>query len=84
MIMRKDDFSKKKTPLNVSEAQYLLEAVMRFKKEIENVPEPNEGRIQELKESIKKGTLITDEVLNEVAAKIAHILLNPREEENNS
>lgn len=79
--MRKNDFPEKKSPLNVSEAQYLLEAVMRLKKEMLHVPEPNEGRLAELKEAIKKGTLVTDEAIQEVAAKMAHILLNPREDQ---
>jgi len=78
--MQKDE-SFPKPSLNVSEAQYLLEAVMRLKKEMQFTPEPNEGRIQELKESIKKGTLITDDVIQEISAKMAHILLKPHEEE---
>ena len=68
---------RKPTSLNVSEAEYLLEAVMRLKKEMDHVPEPNEGRLQELKEMIRKGTLTSDEAIDEVAAKIAHIFLTP-------
>ena len=80
MIMRKNDSPEKKPSLNVSEAEYLLEAVMRLKREMEFVPEPNEGRIQELKEAIRKGNYANDEMIDEVAAKIAHIFLDPREE----
>ncbi|MBI4972119.1 MAG: hypothetical protein HZC17_09890 [Candidatus Omnitrophica bacterium] len=80
MIMRKSDFPEKKPSLNVSEAEYLLEAVMRLKKEMEHIPGPNEGRIQELKEAIRKGTFVTDEMIDEVAAKIAHIFLDSRNE----
>ncbi|MBI4397531.1 MAG: flagellar biosynthesis anti-sigma factor FlgM [Candidatus Omnitrophica bacterium] len=67
-------------PLNVTEAEYLLEAVMRLKKEMEFVPEPNEGRIQEIKNSIKNGTFLTDEMIDEVAEKMANIFLRRNRE----
>lgn len=79
--MNNEDPARQKPSWNVSEALYLMEAIARLKKEMEHIPEPNEGRIQELKESIRKGTLITDEVIREVAHKMAHIFLNPAEEE---
>lgn len=81
-MRNEDDLNRKpsKPSLNVSEAEYLLEAVMRMKREMHQIPDPNEGRIQELKDSIKKGTFLTDDMIDEVAAKIAHIFLNPRED----
>ena len=71
---------RKPTSLNVSEAEYLLEAVMRLKKEMDHVPEPNEGRLQELKEMIRNGNLASDEAIDEVAAKISRIFLTPSED----
>ena len=81
MVMQNKDSAEKKPSLNVSEAEYLLEAVMRFKRDIKHIPEPNEGRIQELKDAIKKGNFVTDEMINEVAAKMSHILLDPRQDD---
>ncbi len=79
--MQNNDSEEKKPSWNVSEAEYLLETVIRFKKEMKHIPEPNEGRIQELKDAIKKGNFVTDEMINEVAAKMAHIFTEPREQE---
>ena len=45
----------------------------RFKREIEKVPGPSFGRIGELKEKIRKKTLITREAIEETAEKIAAI-----------
>lgn len=69
--------SKSGPPWNVSEALYLLEAVYRFKKEMEHVPEPNRGRLEELKERVQNGTLVSDEIVDEVALKMSRIFNPP-------
>lgn len=53
----------------------LKQEVERFKRELKEVPEPNFGRIQELKEKIKKKTLITKEALEEVSERLAERFL---------
>ena len=49
----------------------LNEEIKQFKRELKEIPEPNFGRIQELKEKIKKKTLITREAVEEAAERIA-------------
>jgi len=73
LIMLEQDKPKPNSSRNVSEALYLLEAVYRFKRDMEQVPGPNEGRIQELKESIKNKTLVTEDMVDEVAGKMSQI-----------
>lgn len=45
----------------------------RFRREVAKTPDPNFGRIGELKEKIRKKTLITKEAIEEAAEKIAAI-----------
>ena len=49
--------------------------IERFKRELKEIPEPNFGRIQELKERIKKKTLLTKEAIEEAAERIAERFL---------
>lgn len=49
----------------------LKQEIERFKRELKEIPEPNCGRIQELKEKIKKKTLLTKEAIEETAERIA-------------
>jgi len=53
----------------------LKQELERFKRELKEIPEPNFGRIQELKEKIKKKTLITKEALEEAAERLAERFL---------
>ena len=53
----------------------LKQEIERFKRELKKVPEPNFGRIQELKERIKKKTLLTKEAIEETAERIAERFL---------
>jgi hypothetical protein len=39
------------------------------------VPEPNEGRIEELKQAIKDGTLLNKESIDGTAAALANVFL---------
>ena len=45
--------------------------IERHKRLLRDVPEPNCGRIQELKEKIRKKTLITKEAIEECAERLA-------------
>ncbi|MBI4372989.1 MAG: hypothetical protein HY585_04610 [Candidatus Omnitrophica bacterium] len=49
----------------------LKQEIEKFKRELADVSEPNCGRIQELKEKIKKKTLLTKEAIEEAAERIA-------------
>jgi hypothetical protein len=62
----------KETPKTV--AQYIDE----LKREIESISDPNEGRIQELRDQIKKGKLATKEAVREAADKLGWLFLNQR------
>ncbi|OGW84718.1 MAG: hypothetical protein A3A81_08180 [Omnitrophica bacterium RIFCSPLOWO2_01_FULL_45_10b] len=53
----------------------LKEEIEQFKRELKEIPEPNFGRIQELKERIKKKTLITKEAIEEAAERITERFL---------
>ena len=49
----------------------LKQEIEKFKRELVDVPEPNFGRIRELKEKIKKKMLLTREAIDETAERIA-------------
>lgn len=53
----------------------LKQEVERFKRELQKLPDPNFGRIGELKEKIKNKTLITKEAIEEAAERIAERFL---------
>ncbi|MBI4549431.1 MAG: hypothetical protein HY714_00695 [Candidatus Omnitrophica bacterium] len=55
-------------------AQYLDE----LKQEIESISDPNEGRIQELRDLIKRGKLATKEAVRESAEKLGELFLSRR------
>ena len=48
----------------------LKQEIERLKRELRDVPEPNFGRIQELRDRIKKKTLITKEAIEETAERL--------------
>lgn len=52
--------------------------IERFRREIQKLPDPNFGRIQELREKIKNGTLITKEAIEEAAERLTEIFLGKR------
>ena len=56
------------TPMRKDE---LKKEVEKYKKLIDDIPDPNFGRIRELKEAIKKGTFLTKEAIIESAERIA-------------
>ncbi len=49
----------------------LWKEVQRFARMVPSEPEPNLGRVQEIKEEIRKGKYITSEKLEETAARLA-------------
>ena len=53
------------------EDETLWKDVSRFAELIPSEPEPNMGRLDEIKEEIRKGTYITPEVIEETAARLA-------------
>lgn len=56
----------------------LKQEVERFRRELKKLPDPNCGRIQELREKIKNGTLITKEAIEEAAERLAELFLGRR------
>lgn len=49
----------------------LWKEVQRFSRMVPSEPEPNLGRVQEIKEEIRKGKYITSEKLEETAARLS-------------
>lgn len=49
----------------------LWKEVQRFARIVPSEPEPNLGRVQEIKEEIRKGTYLTNEKIEETAARLA-------------
>ncbi len=56
----------------------LRQDIEKFKREIEKISDPNCGRIGELKEKIKKKTLVTREAVEESAERLAAIFLGKK------
>ena len=56
----------------------LKQDIEKFKREIEKISDPNCGRIAELKEKIKKKTLITKEAIEETAERLASIFFGKK------
>lgn len=52
--------------------------IKKYKKLMEQVPDPNEGRILEIKQSIRNGTFLTREKIEATAGIIADILMGNR------
>ncbi len=55
----------------------LTQYIQELKVYMESIPGPHEGRIQELKDMIRKGKLLTKEAIRESAEKLAHQFLGP-------
>lgn len=54
-----------------SEEERLWREIHKFSRLIPSEPEPNLGRVQEIKEEIENGTYLTPEVIEETAARMA-------------
>lgn len=53
------------------EEERLLQEMRKFAKLVPYEPEPNMGRVREIKEEIMNGTYLTPEVIEETAARLA-------------
>nr|CAX68949.1 hypothetical protein JG2_0210 [uncultured bacterium] len=60
-----------RSQMNESDYKPTKEEIQKWLRELKNVPEPNCGRIQELKDKIKNKTLITKESIEETAIRLA-------------
>ncbi|OQA57207.1 MAG: hypothetical protein BWY42_00653 [Candidatus Omnitrophica bacterium ADurb.Bin277] len=74
VIEKKRSF-KIQAPVEKTVPQSEREEVRKYLRQIPNVPEPNLGRVREIKEEIKKGTYLTKEVIEEAAMQLALRLL---------
>ncbi len=61
----------RKPTIESPEEEALWDEVRKFAKMIPFEPEPNMGRVQEIREEIKKGTYLTPEILDETAVRMA-------------
>jgi len=52
------------------EAEGLLSEAARFSRMVPQAPNPNLGRVKEIKDQIRKGNYLTPEVLEETAAHL--------------
>lgn len=59
------------------EEEKLWRDVDKYAKLIPFEPDPNMGRLEEIKEEIRKGTYITPEVIEETAARLAIRFIKP-------
>ena len=59
------------------EEENLWQEVRKYGKLIPHEPDPNMGRVQEIKEEIRKGTYVTPEVIEETAARLAIRFMKP-------
>ena len=62
--------------VELSDRAKLFQEINKYKKELENISDPNEGRINELKESIAEGTLINDKTITETAQRLVDRLFS--------
>lgn len=49
----------------------LRQEVEKYRRMMDDIPDPNFGRIRELKDAIRKGTFLTKEAIQETAERIA-------------
>ena len=57
--------------IRTSEDENIWREVEKFSKLIPSEPDPNMGRVQEIKEEIKKGTYLQPEMIEETSARLA-------------
>lgn len=59
------------------ENDHLWQLVRKYQRLMPSAPNPNLGRVEELKEEISKGNYITSEVLDETAARLTMRFTRP-------
>ncbi|HQB94820.1 MAG TPA: hypothetical protein PK997_06375 [Candidatus Omnitrophota bacterium] len=74
VIERKKSF-RIQAPVDPSAPKSERDEVCKYLRQIPNEPEPNLGRVREIKEEIKKGTYLTREIIEEAAMQLALRLL---------
>lgn len=75
-VLRRDGRSWEKVePMRKQEDQELKRDLEKFKKEIKEIPDPNFGRIEELREKIRNKTFLTKEAIEETALRLAAKLM---------
>ena len=57
------------------EISQMAKEVSKYKKEIQGIPEPNEGRIEELKQAVNDGTLLNKGAIEGAAAAISNMIM---------
>ncbi|MFC1809388.1 flagellar biosynthesis anti-sigma factor FlgM [Candidatus Omnitrophota bacterium] len=65
----------KTTEGDTVEISQMAKDIIKFKEKLESIPEPNEGRIEELQQAIKDGTLLNDESIEGASSAIANVLI---------
>ena len=60
-----------KPQIKSTDDEHVWEEVVRFSKLVPLEPEPNMGRVQEVKDEIRKGAYLNSEKLEETAARLA-------------
>ncbi len=60
-----------KPVIQTPEEERLWQDVTRFAKLIPSEPDPNFGRVQEIRDQIKKGNYLVPEMIEETAARLA-------------
>ena len=60
-----------KPSIRTPEQEILWRAVHKYAQMIPSEPEPNQGRLEEIKEEIQKGTYITPDKIEETVARLA-------------
>ena len=66
-----------KPQIQTPEQIELWHDVRKFSRLIPSEPDPNCGRVQEIKEELAKGTYLTREILEETAARLAIRFMKP-------
>ncbi len=57
------------------EISQMAKDIIKFKEKLDSVPEPNQGRIEELKQAITDGTLLNEESIQGAASAITNVLI---------
>lgn len=71
---------KVQAPIEKSSTGKDREELKRYLRLVPTEPEPNLGRVREIKEEIKKGTYLTREIIEEAAMQLALRLLRKEKE----
>lgn len=50
--------------------EHIWDEIRKFARMIHEEPDPNMGRVREIKEEIKNGTYLTPEIIDETAARL--------------